>query len=273
MKKHHKIILGSVGLLLILIIGGSSIFMYKSYTKLNANYLELMGKVTDTQTELKNLENNLNSFYLNLNSTNENITYLENSNDFSEIIDNTIKSVVMIKTDVSQGSGFFIAENYIITNCHITIPAHYSSIYITTYDGKTYLASRWGDNSKMDICLLKVENVTYASLKFGNSDEVQLGEKTIAIGNPLGLEFSVTQGIVSAVNKKRKDSLGSYIQTDTALNPGNSGGPLIDMEGKVIGINNFKIAGGENLGFALESNYIKDIVNEISLERNGYKLI
>ena len=99
------------------------------------------------------------------------------------------------------------------------------------------------------------------------SDDVQIGEKVIAIGNPLGLSFSVSEGIVSAVNREGSNGLPYYIQTDTALNPGNSGGPLINTDGEVIGINNFKIAGGENLGFSLESNYIEDSVNEISLER------
>jgi len=79
----------------------------------------------------------------------------------------------------------------------------------------------------------------------------------------LGLQFSVSEGIVSAVHREGLNGKDAYIQTDAALNPGNSGGPLINKEGKVIGINNFKIGSGENLGFALESNYIEEIVNQI----------
>ena len=102
---------------------------------------------------------------------------------------------------------------------------------------------------------------------------VQVGEKVIAIGNPLGLQFSVSQGIVSATHREGANRLNAYIQTDAALNPGNSGGPLINTEGKVIGINNFKIGGGESLGFALESNYIEETINEIAQEELGVELL
>ena len=102
---------------------------------------------------------------------------------------------------------------------------------------------------------------------------MQIGENVIAIGNPLGLQFSVSEGIVSGVHRLGINNIEAYIQTDAALNPGNSGGPLIDKEGKVIGINNFKISGGESLGFALESNYLKDIVNDIAQEELNQTLI
>ena len=87
------------------------------------------------------------------------------------------------------------------------------------------------------------------------------------------MQFSVSEGIVSGVHRKGSNGLNIYIQTDAALNPGNSGGPLINKEGRVVGINNFKIGGGENLGFALESNYIKDAANEISMEELGIELL
>ena len=107
----------------------------------------------------------------------------------------------------------------------------------------------------------------------GNSDKVQVGEKVIAIGNPLGLQFSVSQGIISAVHRIGINGIEAYLQTDAALNPGNSGGPLINTQGKVIGINNFKIGSGENLGFALESNYIIDSVNDIYFQLFNETLI
>ena len=121
-------------------------------------------------------------------------------------------------------------------------------------------------------------NITYPSLKLGNSDDVQVGEKVMAIGNPTGLEFSVTSGIVSATSKKIKNSygremLGSYIQTDVSLNPGNSGGPLINTEGKVIGVNSYKIFLAEGLGFALESNTLQNRINKIAIDEIGYRLI
>ncbi|MEK6901521.1 MAG: trypsin-like peptidase domain-containing protein, partial [Nanoarchaeota archaeon] len=99
-------------------------------------------------------------------------------------------------------------------------------------------------------------------LRFGNSHNAKVGEKVIAIGNPGGLDFSVTQGIISATN--RQDSNGNqYIQIDVPINPGNSGGPLINAEGKVLGVNTLKLVGFEGLGFALASSYVDDIITTI----------
>ena len=109
-------------------------------------------------------------------------------------------------------------------------------------------------------------------MTFGDSDGIKIGEKVIAIGNPLGLSFSVTEGIVSAVDRRIKNYPGRYIQTDAALNSGNSGGPLINTNGEVIGINNFKVA-GDNIGFALESEDIIDEINKISLDELKNNLI
>jgi len=111
-----------------------------------------------------------------------------------------------------------------------------------------------------DLALLKT-NTFFGELKFANSDDVQVGEKVIAIGNPLGLSFTVTEGIVSAVNREGPNGNFDFVQTDVTLNPGNSGGPLINKEGEVIGINNFKIGGAESLGFALESDVVKESIN------------
>ena len=129
-----------------------------------------------------------------------------------------------------------------------------------------------GYDGTLDIALLKAQG-DYNSLNLENSDDVQIGEKVIAIGNPLGLQFSVSQGIVSAVHRQGTNGLNAYIQTDAALNPGNSGGPLINTNGEVIGINNYKIGSSESLGFALESNYIKQAVNDISQKELGQDLV
>ena len=120
-----------------------------------------------------------------------------------------------------------------------------------------------GYDENLDLALLKMSG-NYNSIELANSNNVQIGEKVIAIGNPLGLQFSVSEGIVSAIHREGPNNLEAYIQTDAALNPGNSGGPLINSEGDVIGINNFKSASGESLGFALEANELKKSVNNIS---------
>jgi S1-C subfamily serine protease len=271
LKKQHKIIIGSAGFLIIAFMIISGVCIYLIFTKLNTDYIELTGKIINTQTELEDLTNNLGSITSNITSLNKNVTNL--NLDFSEIINNSIKSVVIIETTEGIGTGFFIYEGYIVTNTHVIVSGDSSKIKVITYDRKEYPASRGGDNPNWDISLLKIENVSYPSLKLGDSTKIRVGEKVIAVGNPLGLGISVTRGILSNIHQKIKNSPGEYIQTDTALNPGNSGGPLINSEGKVIGINNYKIFLFEGLGFALESNFIKDAVNEISSERNGYKLI
>jgi len=193
------------------------------------------------------------------------------SSDFSGIIEGAIKSVVTIRTDVSQGTGFLINERgYVITNAHVLYGGNMVEIW--NYEQNSFNTKLIGYDETFDIALLKIEG-TFEKIYLENSDNVQIGEKVIAIGNPLGLQFSVSEGIVSSVHRIGMNGMKAYIQTDAALNPGNSGGPLINKEGKVIGINNFKISAGESLGFALESNYIKKIVNEISMRELNQTLI
>ncbi len=131
------------------------------------------------------------------------------------------------------------------------------------YEQLVFRTSFVGYDSELDLALLKIIGV-FDPLEFTDSNPVHVGEEVIAIGNPLGLQYSVSQGIVSGVHRKGPNGLNIYIQTDAALNPGNSGGPLINTNGDVIGINNFKSSSGESLGFALESNSIKEAVNQIA---------
>lgn len=228
---------------------------------LNQTNAELMNYQKDSSSKINQLSESLKSTQSSLSSQLAEMK-ASTSSDFSGIIENSIPSVVTIITDVSQGTGFIINKNgYIVTNAHVLSGAHYAKA--TTSAQKTYNSDLIGYDLIMDIALLQIPG-NYDALILGNSDEIKIGEKVIAIGNPLGLQFSATEGIVSAVNRVGKNNLPAYIQTDVALNPGNSGGPLIDTDGKVIGINNFKIGGSENIGFALESNYIRNTINDIS---------
>ena len=262
----------------------SGILLNTILTKQNLNYNLLNNKITEVQTDTQSKFNELtisilqtqeelNSLGSKIGSIDEEFALLKASTsaDFSGIIEDTIKSVVTIRTDISQGTGFIIdQEGYIVTNYHVMENAKSAGIF--TYDSEAYSVNLIGYNSNFDIALLKISG-DFEKLKLADSDNVQIGEKVIAIGNPLGLQFSVSEGIVSAVHRPGPSGVDAYIQTDAALNPGNSGGPLINKQGKVIGINNFKIGGGESLGFALESNYIEEIINEISMEKLNQTLI
>ena len=190
------------------------------------------------------------------------------SSDFSGIIEDVIPSVVSIGTDISQGSGFLISnEGYIVTNYHVLEGARYAKIL--RYESNEWvLAQPIGYDPILDIAIIKISGNNFDYLEFDDSDNIKVGEKTIALGNPLGLSFSVTEGIVSALNRAGPNDLKAYIQIDTPLNPGNSGGPLVNKQGKVIGINNFKLQDSENLGFALESNYAVESINNILAKQN-----
>ena len=285
LKRHHKIIIGSLSSLLILFMITSSVFTYLIFIKQNAADAQLNQKISslqvDTQTKLNELtesilktESELNNLGSQIGSIDEEITNLKTSTsaDFSSVIEDAIKSVVTIRTDISQGSGFIISNNgYVVTNAHVMEGANAAGII--TYDGKIHPVSKIGEDTVMDIILLKISDTSYSPLQLENSDNVQIGEKVIAIGNPLGLQFSVSEGIISGVNREGANGIKAYIQTDAALNPGSSGGPLIGTNGKVVGINNFKIGGSENIGFALESNYLKSTVNSIYQTKYGTSLI
>ncbi|MEK6913224.1 MAG: trypsin-like peptidase domain-containing protein [Nanoarchaeota archaeon] len=293
LQKHHKIIIGGVSTLVILFMITSSVFMYMIFIKQSADYDILNKKInavdTDAQTKFNELSNNLletksnvqtlglqlGSLDTQLGSLDKELTNLKASasSDFSGIIESVIKSVVTIKTNIAQGSGFIIANGgYVVTNAHVMEGA--TAAQITTYDGKNHQVTKIGEDTTMDIILLKISDTSYNPLDLGNSNDVQIGEKVIAIGNPLGLQFSVSEGIVSAVHRQGENQLNVYIQTDASLNSGNSGGPLIDTNGRVVGLNNFKISGGESLGFALESNSIRSTINDIAKQSSiGASLI
>src|SRR3989338_256989 len=184
------------------------------------------------------------------------------SADFSAIVDDVLQSVVSVQTNVGQGSGAIIdARGYIVTNVHVISGA--STIRAVTYSGKTYNANTLaGYDSAADIAVLKIDATDLRALDFGDSDEVKVGEKVIAAGNPAGLSFTVTEGIVSAFRTAQNNI--KYIQTDVPINPGNSGGPLINTKGEIICINNFKVGGDfEGLGFAISSNDASRIASKI----------
>ena len=179
-------------------------------------------------------------------------------------------------TSAAAGSGFILSDDgYIITNYHVIEDAE--DIKVTTYDNKEYSAKLIGYDEDNDIAVLKIDAAGLTPVIIGDSDKMNVGDNVVAIGNPLGeLTFSLTQGAVSALN--RSITFGStsmnLIQTDCAINSGNSGGALFNSHGEVIGITNAKYSGDsssasiDNIGFAIPINSVSDIIN--SIVEKGY---
>jgi len=164
----------------------------------------------------------------------------------------------------SLGSGFILsADGYIFTNNHVVEQS--DKILVKLSDGREYDAKIIGRDAKTDIALIKIKpNENLPIVEIGDSDKLRVGEWVMAIGNPFGLEQTVTVGIVSA--KGRVIGAGPYdnfIQTDASINPGNSGGPLFNMEGKVIGINTAIVAQGQGIGFAIPIAMAKSILPDL----------
>lgn len=172
------------------------------------------------------------------------------------------------KKQKSLGSGFIIsADGYIVTNNHVVADADVIHVTLDESNGKSapLEAKLIGADEETDLALLKVEaKKDLPFLKFGNSDALKVGEWLMAIGNPFGLDHTVTSGILSAKGRNiRSGPFDNFLQTDCSINPGNSGGPLLNMDGDVIGINTAIIASGQGIGFAIPSNMAANIIEQI----------
>ncbi len=226
----------------------------------------LESSIADSSKKLKALSSEISSVK---EESEENIDSLEKSissikvsaADFSEIIDDSISSVVSVQTNVGVGSGFIVdSDGFIVTNKHVIEDA--TAALILTSDGVQHSVTIVGFAKNSDIAVLSIDKKNLNSLQWADSDDINVGEKAIAIGNPGGLDFSVSQGIVSSTD--REDVKGNQlIQIDVPINPGNSGGPLINTQGKVMGVNTLKLAGFDNVGFALASNDVRKVVKKI----------
>ena len=168
--------------------------------------------------------------------------------------------------ELGSGSGIIYSEDgYIITNYHVIENA--TSVMITLSDGTEYDARIIGSDASSDLAVLKVEAENLPEAELGDSSALQIGELVVAIGNPLGYENTVTDGIVSGLNRQLTDYIDSatLIQTNATINSGNSGGALVNSKGKVVGINSAKLvaSNAEGMGFALSINEVRPIVEEV----------
>ena len=165
------------------------------------------------------------------------------------------------------GSGFIIRpDGYIVTNYHVIENA--DKITVNLRGGKKYDAKVIGSDKKYDLAILKINAKNLPFLELGDSDALQIGQWVVAFGNPYGLHETVTTGIISALNRSLSNTAeeGYLIQTDAAINPGNSGGPLVDLNGRVIGINEAILSNAQNIGFAIPINLLEDNLEALITE-------
>jgi serine protease Do len=189
--------------------------------------------------------------------------------DVSSLVKQIGEAVVQVRTPEGLGSGFFInADGYLITNFHVIEGE--TEISVEVYhqkdgqlDRETYKQVKIiAINKFHDLALLKIEDKNAPKFKFitlGNSDALSVGDAVFAVGSPLGLERTVTQGIVSTKTRQLEGNL--YLQTSTQINPGNSGGPLFNLAGEVVGVTNMKITFGEGLAFAIPVELVKSFLD------------
>jgi S1-C subfamily serine protease len=199
--------------------------------------------------------------------------------EFSKIIINAIDLIknAVVKIDIfgsqvgrktisGSGSGFvFSSDGLIFTNNHVV--ARSGKISVVLLDGSELEASIVGKDPDSDIAILKIYGNGYSVAKLGDSQELRIGQFLIAIGNPLGYQHSVSTGVLSGVGRSLRTSGGQVIenvlQTDAPLNPGNSGGPLINTDGEVVGINTAIIGGAQGLSFAIDINMAKEVARQL----------
>jgi len=205
-----------------------------------------------------------------------------------EDAEGSANTAALLNKQHSTGSGVILsADGYIITNAHVVKGSRRIQVRLppsetelsgrrsTTLGGRLLDAKLVGQDRESDLAVLHIDRTDLPHLTFGNSDELKQGELVMAFGNPLGLEGSVSMGVVSSTARQIKpDSTMIYIQTDAPINPGNSGGPLIDAGGRIVGINTFiftQSGGSEGLGFAVPSNVVKNVYEQIRKEGHVHR--
>jgi serine protease Do len=187
--------------------------------------------------------------------------------DPQQIIEQYQKAIIQIATSTGTGTGFYVKEyDMIVTNDHVV--AENAEVTIAGKAFDKALSRVWYTDRKHDLAFLEApKNIELPEVRLGQYDQMKDGDVVVAIGHPYGLNYTATQGVISKVDRIR-DGL-KFIQIDAAINPGNSGGPLVNLKGEVIGVNSFIIRGGDNLGFALPVNYLREAL-QLYLPNKGH---
>lgn len=226
----------------------------------NSRFEEVEEEISETQEEVDNVKSELE--------------------DFKPAIDDALPSVTTVQLKyyseyygqkvTTEGSGVVVNNGDIITNRHVVDPLTGGnkpddySLNISFYSGETYSGEVIGWSSNHDIAVIQTSN-NAPSLSFDDSDNINVGQEVVALGNPIGLDFTATKGIISKKEREVNTKYGTdyYIQTDAPINPGSSGGPLINEDGNIIGINTAGALDSEGVGFALPSNTVKEAYQNI----------
>ncbi len=243
-------------------LSGFKMEMYNVITNIN-------GKIGIVEEDFKKSASSLTSSIQNLEVENKKLDkslkeVQIKSQDFSSIIEETLESVVSIQTNLGLGSGVVVSnEGYIVTNHHVIDGINAGAII--TYKKGNFPMRIVKKDPKLDLAVIAIEG-KIKPLDFADSDLVKVGDRVIALGNPSGLSFSVTEGIISQINRELPGVPYGSFQTDVPINPGNSGGPLVGIEGKIVGINRLKIKGFEGLGFAIPADVVKRFITQAIAE-------
>lgn len=295
-KRHIFLVIFLTSLIYILIVGGYLFFSYKNDSSEKENTSEQVASKETSESSIsppmiltepfsiedKDYVLELPAWY----SSEDNLNYTQDELQNINVYEQCQEAVVNINTAVmgvnwflepvpqegGSGSGSIInSAGYVVTNVHVIEGAY--KIYISLSDGTQYEGKVIGIDEASDIAVIKFDppaGVHLKTISFGNSDNLKVGQKVLAIGNPFGFERTLTTGIVSGLGRPIKNSnnviIRNMIQTDTAINPGNSGGPLLDTQGRMIGINTmiYSTSGSSaGIGFAVPINTAKRVVSDL----------
>ncbi len=248
----NSIVYSIVGLIIVAIF---TIGPYSYLPEEDAKRLESLDEFLATKPE------NFESLLISANSGNDDysikISEIEKDKTSEEIVEDQGDAVVVVKTDIAFGTGFIIhSDGVIVTNYHVIEGAKKVAVSLT--NNATYAVTKVIDYHKeKDIAILKIDKQDLTAVDIGDSNDISSGEKVTVIGNPAGLQNSVSQGIVSALDREYQGA--SYIQIDAAISGGSSGGPIFDDKGRVVAISTVTLIGGQNLNFGVRVNEIFDL--------------
>lgn len=239
----------------------SAIILFSAVIGGSIAYVDLSNQIEELNQDVSELENKK--------SSNTNLGSIENNDALPTIFEDVDQSIVSINaqsTQDSQGSGFvYTSRGHIVTNEHVIRGSE--DIRVTFVDGETLDAKLVGKDDYTDLAVLKINKTGLKPLEIADSEDVQVGQTAVAVGNPFGLRGSMTAGIVSqkerVIRVQDGFSVPNVLQTDAAINPGNSGGPLMNINGEVVGVNTAietRTGTFSGIGFAISSNTVEEVV-------------